>query len=427
VAFGALVLAPPAVAATATAQPPRAELLRAQSEIQAFATSATASPVKSAEVKAVRALTRATATTFWIDPREIVAPPYGASVFADTAGALTDLRGAPPLRAAGRLIANADRALAANATAEARGGNRTLLAAARRNLAAGDREAAAGHRPAAARSYAIAWEDAFDALTALVSAQATTVPTAAVAAAAENALGSKRIGLAGPMIANGQPPLTAAGKPEVFFAGSEACPFCAVQRWGMIVALAQFGTFSNVNLIQSTTLEPPPVQTFTFFGSGYESAYVSFVPVEVFSNVPAKLGFRHLQRLAAPQSALIHRYDPPAQVPFIDVDNRFITVRSTVQPQLIAALPWTQIGASLRHPSSIPAQAVAGEAEVLTAEICESTDGNPNSICSQQVVKDYETALPLLNGRGGGCPAATDTARTRGRSAAWQPARCSTR
>jgi hypothetical protein len=64
------------------------------------------------------------------------------------------------------------------------------------------------------------------------------VPAATLAAAAEDALGSKRIILAGPMIEKRWQPLTRAGKPELFFAGAEGCPFCAVQRWGMIAALS---------------------------------------------------------------------------------------------------------------------------------------------------------------------------------------------
>jgi Domain of unknown function (DUF929) len=412
-----LVLAPAASSAATghRAPPPRQALLQARSQIQTLISPASTSPVKRAEIRAAGALTRATAATLWISPAEIVAPPYGASVFGDSADALADLRGVRALGVAGGAIVAADRALTQDVIAEAHGGNSTDLAAARRDLGRGDREAAAGRRPAAVRSYATAWEDAFSALTGLVVAQITALPQSAVADAAENALGSKQIGLAGPVIEHGQPPLTAGGKPEVFFAGSEACPFCGVQRWGMIVALAQFGTFSNLHLIQSTALEPPPVQGFTFFGSSYQSPYVAFVPVEVFSNVPAKIGFRHLAHPTPAENALIQRYDQGAQVPFIDVDNRFITVQSTVQPQLVAGRRWTQIGGLLRDPASIPAQAVAGEAEVLTAEVCDATGGNPSSICSQQVVHDYEAALPLLNGNGGGCPAsAADAALRRG-------------
>src|SRR4029077_2175168 len=188
---------------------------------------------------------------------------------------------------------------------------------------------------------------------------------------------------------------TSAGKPEVFYAGSEACPFCGVERWGMIVALSQFGTFSNLALMQSTPTERPQVTTFTFFGSSYESPYISFVPVEVISDVPKGFGFAHLQPLTAIQRALLRTFDPPQQVPFVDVANRFARVDSTVMPTLIKRMSWTELASSMTRPTSIPAQAIAGEAEVLTAEICQATGGNPQSVCSSPVVSHYEAALPL--------------------------------
>ncbi len=405
-----LVFTPAAASGAAGAPDVRQALLHARSEIQGSVSSRSAGSVRRAARAAARALGVATAIPLWIGPSEVAAAPYGLDVFAYTAKALSALARTPSFGGEADAILAADRALATGVIAEARGGNHGLLRSAQRALSAGDREAA-GRPAAAARSYGTAWLHAFAALTRLVVAQVTSVPRAKVAAAAENALGSRQIALAGPVVVPGQPPLTADGKPEVFFAGSEACAFCAVQRWGMIVALAQFGTFSNLHLLESTSIEPPPVQTFTFAGSRYRSAYVAFVPVEVFSNVPATLGFRHLQRPTPAERALINRYDQSAQVPFIDVGNRYITTDSTVQPQLLAGTPWRRIGALLRKPASVPAQAIAGEAEVLTAEICEATNGKPSSICSRQVVRDYENALPRLNGKGGGCPvAARDSA-----------------
>ena len=111
-----------------------------------------------------------------------------------------------------------------------------------------------------------------------------------------------------------------------------------------------------------------------------------------------------MQSLTPSQRALFDTFDPPRQTPFIDVGNRFIGIGSTVQPGLLGGMSWTQIAASLTHPTSAGAQAIAGEAEVLTAELCEATNGNPGSVCSAPVVTQYETALPLLTGPGGGCP-----------------------
>jgi hypothetical protein len=262
-----------------------------------------------------------------------------------------------------------------------------------------------------------------------VAAKATSVPSRALSAAAEQALGNRKIGLAGPRIQQAQTPLTLAGRPELLFIGAEGCPFCAVERWGMIVALSQFGTFSNLHLMQSDTLDPPAIRTFTFFGATYKSRYVSFEPVEALSNVRQGRGFVTLQRLSHSQRALLNRFDRSGQTPFIDVADRFTKVDSTVQPELLTNESWTQIAASLIRPKTIPAQVIAGEAEVLTAELCEATNGQPQSVCSASVVSDYEAALPLLNGKGGGCPVTAPTGRShRGRASSppAQVARCRT-
>jgi hypothetical protein len=40
--------------------------------------------------------------------------------------------------------------------------------------------------------------------------------------------------------------LTSGGKPEVLYMGAEYCPYCAAERWALIVALSRFGTFSGL-------------------------------------------------------------------------------------------------------------------------------------------------------------------------------------
>lgn len=425
-------------ARAAPVPPPRSALMQARAAMHALVKQASSPSEASLAAAAARALAQASVPSLWLDARDAVAPAYGAEVFTDSVAALGDLErlarltGSPsPSSDAIALVVRADRDLAQRAIGQARGGSRGMLVAATRALSAGDAGALGGHFASAVRSYAKAWGSAFHALAELVAARATRVPSSALTAAAEGALGSKRVGLAGPMILpNGFPTLSRNGKPELFFAGVEPCPFCAVQRWGMIVALSQFGTFSNLSLMQSAPTEPPVIRTFTFFGSSYRSRYLSFVPVEVLSNVPHGFGFRHLQHLTPAQSALVNQFDPPGQTPFIDVANRFVTFDSMVQPGLLRGMTWTQIAGSLRHPMSIAAQAIAGEAEELTAELCLATSGKPASVCSAAIVHQYEAALPLLNGRGGGCPISGTTAAVAGPRRARSPrayvARCHT-
>ena len=51
--------------------------------------------------------------------------------------------------------------------------------------------------------------------------------------------------------------LTANGKPEVLYMGAEYCPYCAAERWAMIVALSRFGTFSGLSTVHSAAANGP--------------------------------------------------------------------------------------------------------------------------------------------------------------------------
>ena len=77
--------------------------------------------------------------------------------------------------------------------------------------------------------------------------------------------------------------LTANGKPEVLYIGAEYCPYCAAERWAMIVALSRFGTFSGLATVHSAAAngageaEPyPNTPTWTFVNAKYTSQYLTF-------------------------------------------------------------------------------------------------------------------------------------------------------
>ena len=411
-----------AFAGTAAAAPtptPQRALVQAEGAMVAIARHAHTHAVKTSANDAARRLSIAAFSQLWSNPSEVVAPSFGTLVFANTATALNDIQRLARSSVSGlagpvALILSADRRVAQGAIAEARGASKPLLRVSRSQLAAGDHAAAAGRTVSAVVHYSVAWQGGFKALTQLVTNAVTNVPPSAIAAAATNAIGSKQIGLAGPEILSNQPPLTLNGKPEVLYIGSEACPYCAMQRWGMIVALSRFGKFSNLHLMQSLTTERPEVRTFTFYGSQYRSPYISFVPIEASSNIPSGNGFATLQPISAAQGQLFSTYDRERTFPFVDVANVYTSWYSTVLPQRLAGMNWTQIVRSLRRPSTVAAQAVAGEAQVLTAELCSVTGGKPQSVCSPSLVAQYQQGLPSMDGQGGGCQANPAIARRRG-------------
>ena len=90
--------------------------------------------------------------------------------------------------------------------------------------------------------------------------QVTNVPAATLDSIGKGSILSG----AAPTATSGQAVLTADGKPVVFYFGAQFCPFCAAERWSLIVALSRFGTFSNLSQINSSEDNIP---TFTFEGS----------------------------------------------------------------------------------------------------------------------------------------------------------------
>jgi hypothetical protein len=191
-------------------------------------------------------------------------------------------------------------------------------------------------------------------------------------------------------------PLTSGGKPEMLYIGAEYCPYCAAERWGMIVALSRFGTFKGLATIRSAerngagTAEPFPLTaTFTFVNASYTSKYLTFTSVEELTNIPDKAtgGYTPLQTPTAAQQALIQKYDAANQgaIPFIDYGNKFMSVGASYNPGVLSGLSWTQIADDLSTPSSAVAQGVLGTANYATAAICSLTGDQPATACTPAV------------------------------------------
>jgi thiol-disulfide isomerase/thioredoxin len=200
--------------------------------------------------------------------------------------------------------------------------------------------------------------------------------------------------------------LTSGGKPEFLYIGAEYCPYCAAERWAMIVALSRFGTFSGLSTIHSSSTDTPSnVPTFTFYGSTYTSKYLSFSSVEETKNyrignsTSTSVNYVTLQTPTTAQQALITQYDPGTNgqggsIPFIDIGNKYVEVGNLAGygPTNLSGLTWSQIGADLSNPSSAVAKGIDGSANYLTAAICKLTGNQPASACTP-AVKALEAKL----------------------------------
>jgi hypothetical protein len=185
------------------------------------------------------------------------------------------------------------------------------------------------------------------------------------------------------------PPLSSGGKPEIFYDGAEYCPFCAAERWAMVVALSRFGTFSGLTTVHSSTTDNPAnIPTWTFHGSVYTSKYLTFTPVEETSNVPdaATKYYTLLDKPTSAQTALMKQYDSNGGIPFLDFGGKYVQSGdlAMLQPTSLSG-DWTKIATDLSNPSTGNAKAVLAAANWTTAAICKLTGDQPASACTPAV------------------------------------------
>jgi thiol-disulfide isomerase/thioredoxin len=219
----------------------------------------------------------------------------------------------------------------------------------------------------------------------------TTVPTSVVDAVGQGSLSN------GEFTKENGTPLTADGKPELLYVGAEFCPYCAAERWPMIIALSRFGTFSGLSATTSSTTDSyPGTPTFTFYGSTYQSKYLSFVPVEETTNyrqghsASTTVPYVTLQTPTAAEQTVLNTYDPGADgnsIPFIDIGNKYVEIANLAPygPQDLSGKNWSQIAAALRDPSSTIAQGADASANYLTAGICALTGNQPATACTAPI------------------------------------------
>ncbi|TAN22591.1 MAG: DUF929 domain-containing protein [Actinomycetota bacterium] len=194
--------------------------------------------------------------------------------------------------------------------------------------------------------------------------------------------------------------LTNNGLPEVLYMGADYCPFCAAQRWALVSALSRFGTFSNLGATSSASNDVyPNTQTFTFHGATYSSKYISFVGVELQTNIPSNGSYTPLDNPTAQQDKLINTWDLPPYtpskggIPFVDFANKYVLGGAGYNPGILQGLSLQTIAGSLSNTSSAPAKAILGTANLITATICKIDNNQPSSVCNLSYIQQIEKSL----------------------------------
>jgi hypothetical protein len=189
-------------------------------------------------------------------------------------------------------------------------------------------------------------------------------------------------------------PLKLGNKNEFLYIGADYCPFCAAERWSIIVALSKFGNFTGIEYMQSSSTDAyPNTATFSFYHASYQSQYnISFVSVETQDRLR-----NNLQPVSPQEQNLLNQYDPGGSIPFIDIAGQYLIQPPASSPNVYAGsqyspavinppggspLNWTQVGSQLNDHNSAVAQGIDGAANALIRAICQVDGGNPSSLCS---------------------------------------------
>ncbi len=179
------------------------------------------------------------------------------------------------------------------------------------------------------------------------------------------------------------------GKPLVIYAGTEYCPYCASERWSLIVALSRFGTFHGLTLTRSSSTDVfPDTPTFSFRGSNYASEVIELSAVEMADRAGGPLD--------SPTPVLQASYvrsDPQGSIPYVSIADRYVAVGSGFPPDVLRARSWSDIATQLSDPAGPVARAVLGNANWITAAICR-TIGNASAVCTTPAVRALPTPEP---------------------------------
>ena len=197
----------------------------------------------------------------------------------------------------------------------------------------------------------------------------------------------------------------ASGKPLVLYIGAEYCPYCAAERWSLIVALSRFGTFSNLHTMVSGDTESDTtinnLQTFTFRGATYTSPYLAFQSVEL----QDRTGTGTLETPSDAQSRVFNLYDFPPYVassssgggiPFASIGNQYFVHSAGYLPQVITSATREEIAGNLSNPNNPVTQSIEGNANFLTAAICKITNNQPASVCTADPSPTVKNIIPTL-------------------------------
>jgi len=223
-------------------------------------------------------------------------------------------------------------------------------------------------------------------------------------------------------------PLYQGGKVELLFISSQGDAYAAAERWPIVKALGQFGTFSGLRpAFSAPDRVCPGVPTYDFTHGAYRSRYITFIHRDLQGWDPRTPAQPPLQRLNAEETSLLRRYGgvglSPAATSFPAGVSKLAYRLRYMSPPMELLGGYVLNGAYPAYGSMVPGpggcygkytepapepafgkiqQAVlAGyrnhsnrpyvfdidvETNVITALVCHADKGRPASVCGRRVI-----------------------------------------
>ena len=174
------------------------------------------------------------------------------------------------------------------------------------------------------------------------------------------------------------------GKSLLFFMGAGFCPFCAAERWAIVIALQNFGKWEGLVETKSADHDEKylSIPTVSFVRAKYESAYVEFIGRET-----ADRNFEPLQELDEKDLEIFDAFNPDQIIPFLLIDGQFMQVGSGYSPQILEGIDHYKVKVELSNPNSPLGKAIKLESDNITALVCKCI-GYKASACSAENIKN---------------------------------------
>ncbi|PIY79856.1 MAG: hypothetical protein COY81_00480 [Candidatus Pacebacteria bacterium CG_4_10_14_0_8_um_filter_43_12] len=189
-------------------------------------------------------------------------------------------------------------------------------------------------------------------------------------------------------------PVQLDNKPYFLYVGAQFCPFCAAERWSIVQALSNFGTWSGLGPDTSAVEEAgfSRISTYNFVNAKYESQYISYAHKETADRngqpIPG-------QELADFEKKWFNQYDPRGGVPFLFLNGQYVQLSSGYSPSLIQGKTYEQVKADIENNTNAPhVTAINREADIITAYLCKATNNKPENVCNDPKIAELVVQVP---------------------------------